>query len=336
MESYFLSIQRELAKNTRMDIAYVGNHGVKLQGFINANQLNPTVGFAQANRPFPKFSDITEALNDFSSNYNSLQVRYEQRFVAGLTLLNSFTWSHALDETSASLEGNTPSVQDAYHPHADYGQSDYNLPIDNITSLIYELPVGRGRRFLSTSNGFVDAAIGGWQVSVINTMQSGTPFNLTYTPSATNQVSPTISNSFRGANLYRPNVIPGVKRKLNTQVATTGYIQYVNPAAFSFPETGTAAAPQAPFGNASRNLLRNTAFYQTDLALNKKFSTPIESLKVEFRTEFYNVLNHTNLYLPSTIGGTVGAGTTNAATTGGLITSTFEPRIIQFGLKVLY
>ncbi len=336
VESYFLSIQRELAKNTRMDIAYVGNHGVKLQGFINANQLNPAVGFTQANRPFPKFSDITEALNDFSSNYNSLQVRYEQRFVAGLTLLNSFTWSHALDETSASLEGNTPSVQDAYHPHADYGQSDYNLPIDNITSLIYELPVGRGRRFLSTSNGFVDAALGGWQVSVINTMQSGTPFNLTYTPSATNQVSPTISNSFRGANLYRPNVIPGVKRKLNTQVATTGYIQYVNPAAFSFPETGTSAAPQAPFGNASRNLLRNTAFYQTDLALNKKFSTPIESLKVEFRTEFYNVLNHTNLYLPSTIGGTVGAGTTNAATTGGLITSTFEPRIIQFGLKVLY
>ncbi|WP_263382276.1 TonB-dependent receptor [Granulicella arctica] len=332
VESYFLSVQRELAKNTRLDIAYVGNHSLKLQGFINANQLNPAVGFAQANRPFPKFSDITEALNEFSGNYNSLQVRYEQRFVAGLTVLNSFTWSQALDQTSASLEGNTPSVQDANNLRADYGQSDYNLPIANITSLIYELPVGHGRRFLSTSNGFVDAALGGWQLSTINTMQSGTPFNLTYSPAATNSVSPTISNSFRGANLYRPNVNPGVKQILNTQIASSGFIQYVNPAAFALPGTTANGVLQSPFGNAARNPLRNTPFYQTDLSLNKRFTTPVEGLKVEFRTEFYNILNHTNLYLPSTIGGTNGAN----ASTGGIISSTFEPRIIQFGLKVLY
>ncbi len=79
VESYFLSVQRQLAKNTLLDIAYVGNHGLKLQGFVNANQLNPAVGFGQNNRPFTRFSDITEALNEFSSNYNSLQVRYEQR-----------------------------------------------------------------------------------------------------------------------------------------------------------------------------------------------------------------------------------------------------------------
>lgn len=101
--------------------------------------------------------------------------------------------------------------------------------------------------------------------------------------------------------------------------------------------TGVAGAPSIPFGNASRNPLRNTAFYQTDLALNKKFSTPIESLKVEFRTEAYNLLNHTNLYLPGgALGGTIGAATNNAATTGGIITSTFQPRVLQFGLKILY
>ena len=327
VESYFVSVQQELAKNTRLDIAYVGNHSLKLQGFINANQLNPAIGFAQANRPFPKFSDITEALNEFSGNYNSLQVRYEQRFVAGLTVLNSFTWSQALDQTSASLEGSTPSVQDANNLRADYGQSDYNLPIANITSFIYELPVGHGRRFLARSNGFVDAALGGWQLSTINTMQSGTPFNLTYTPSAANQVSPTISNSFRGANLYRPNVNPGVPKKLNKQIASSGFIQYVNPAAFSL-----AGPTASPFGNLARNALRNPAFYQTDLSLNKRFNTPVDSLKVEFRTEAYNLLNHTNLFLPSTIGGTNGS----TASTGGIISSTFEPRIIQFGLKVLY
>ena len=331
VESYFLSFQRELAKNIRMDIAYVGNHGLKLQGFINANQLNPAIGYAQANRPFPLFSDITEALNEFSSNYNSLQVRYEQRSVAGLTLLNSFTWSQALDQTSASLEGNTPSVQDANNLRADYGQSDYNLPIDDITSIIYELPAGHGRRFLSNANGFVDAALGGWQVSIINTMQSGTPFNLTYTPAAANQVSPTIANSFRGANLYRPNRVPGVNPIQNTQIpsgASIGYIQYLNLAAFALPATSGS-----PFGNLPRNAFRNPAFYQSDLALNKRFSTPIEGLKVEFRSEFYNILNHTNLYLPGTVGGTIGAANT---TTGGQITSTFEPRVIQFALKLLY
>ncbi len=344
VESYFLSVQRELAKNIRMDVAYVGNHGLKLQGFVNANQLNPAVGFAQANRPYPLFSDITEALNEFSSNYNSLQVRYEQRMVAGLTLLNSFTWSHSLDMASASLEGNTPSVQDANNIRADYGQSDYNVPLDNITSIIDDLPVGRGRRYLSNTNGFVDAALGGWQVSIINTMQSGTPFDLAYSPAGTNQVSPTIAATYRGANIYRPNVVPGVKPIMNTQIASSGYIQYVNPAAFTLPPTLNAAGVlQSPFGNASRNPLRNTAFYQTDLSLNKRFTTPIESLKVEFRAEFYNLLNHTNLYIPSdpavltgSLATPTAGATSTPATGGGQITSTFEPRVIQFGLKLLY
>ncbi|MGF7179819.1 TonB-dependent receptor domain-containing protein [Tunturiibacter psychrotolerans] len=335
VESFFLSVQRQLAPNTLLDIAYVGNNGLKLQGFTNVNQLNPQVGFAQANRPFPKFSDITTALNEFSSNYNSLQVKYEQRFVAGLTLLNSFTWSHSLDMASASLEGNTPAPQDSNNLRAEYGNSDYNLPISNITSFVYELPFGRGRHYMSSANAFTNAALGGWQASVINTMQSGTPFNLTYTPAAANQVSPTIANSFRGANLYRPNLIPGVKPILNTKLSN-GFIQYVNPAAFALPQTTVGNVPGAPlaspFGNLARNAFRNTAFYQTDLSLNKKFSTPVDSLKIEFRTEFYNIFNHTNLYLPGTIGGTNG----QTASTGGQITSTFEPRIIQFGLKVLY
>ena len=123
-----------------------------------------------------------------------------------------------------------------------------------------------------------------------------------------NQVSPLIGNTFRGLNQYRPNVVPGVPMKLISQNPANGFINYVNPAAFSFPVSGIAALPQSPFGNSPRNPLRNPAFYQTDLALNKKFSTPIDGLKVEFRGEFYNLLNHTNLYLPSSsnITGTIG------------------------------
>jgi len=352
VESYFLSVQEQLAKNTILDIAYVGNHGLKLQGFLNGNQKNPAVGFA---RPFGNWpSDITTALNQFWSNYNALQIRYEQRFTAGLTLLNSFTWSHSLDNASASLEGNTPSPQNAFNIAADYAQSDYNLPVANVTSLVYELPFGRGKQFLSSSNGAENAIVGGWQVSVINTAQAGTPFNLTYTPNTAQAVSPQISATYRGANEYRPNRVSGQKvtQGRSSRAPNTGYVNYINYPAFVLPPIKDAAGNVlSPFGNASRNPGRTPAFYETDLALNKNFNTPIESLKIQFRTEFYNLFNHTNLYLPNTISGTQGttsqilgtgatppisAITDGVPTAGGQISSTWEPRIIQFGLKVIY
>jgi hypothetical protein len=352
VESYFLSVQQQLAKNSLLDVAYVGNHGLHLQGFLNGNQKNPANGFA---RPFTNWpSDITEALNEFWSNYNALQVRYEQRSVFGLTLLNSFTWEHSLDNASASLEGNTPSPQNAFNIRGDYAQSDYNLPISNLTSLIYEVPVGRGRQLLNSMNGAEDALLGGWQISAINTAQAGTPFNLTYTPNSAQQVSQQISATYRGANEYRPDVVPGQKvtQGRRSRAANTGYVNYINYAAFVLPPVKDAAGSAlSPFGNASRNPGRTPAFYETDLDVNKKFNTPIESMKIEFRAEAYNVFNHTNLYLPSTISGTQGTTTSTLGTgatpglgaitggvpsSGGQISSTFEPRILQFGLKILY
>jgi hypothetical protein len=274
--------------------------------------------------------------------------------VAGLTVLNSFTWEHSLDNASASLEGNTPSPQDGNNLRADYAQSDYNLPIANITSLIYDLPFGHGRRFGADANGFVQALAGGWQVSLINTAQAGTPFNITYTPNSAQQVSQQISATYRGANEYRPDRVQGVPitQGKSSRAANSGYVNYINYNAFVLePIKDAAGNVLSPFGNASRNPARTPAFYQTDFDLNKKFDTPIERVKVEFRAEFYNVFNHTNLYLPSTIGGTQGTtlGTYGTGATvpvsaitggvpnsGGQISSTFEPRIIQFGLKILY
>ena len=160
VESYFLSVQRQLGQEHACSTSPTSaTTGVKLQGFLNANQKNPS----QSASPGPSptgLSDITEALNEFYSNYNSLQVQYEQRFVGGLTLLNSFTWEHSLDNASASLEGNTPSPQDGNNIRADYAQSDYNLPLANVTSLVYELPFGHGRQFLASTNGVVDAVAG--------------------------------------------------------------------------------------------------------------------------------------------------------------------------------
>jgi hypothetical protein len=351
VESYFLSIQRSLSKNTLLDVAYVGNHGVKLEGFLNANQKNPALAFA---RPYVNWpSDITEALNEFYSHFDSLQVKYEQRFVAGLTMLNSFAWEHSLDNASASLEGNSPSPQDGNNIRADYSQSDYNLPIANVTSLVYELPFGHGRQFMSSVNPAVDGVFGGWQISGINTMQAGTPFNITYSPNSSQAVSPQISATYRGANEYRPDLVHGqaISQGIGNRAANTGYVNYINPNAFVLPPIKDGAGNVlSPFGSASRNPGRGQAFYQTDISLNKKFSTPVESLKVEFRTEFYNIFNHTNYYLPGGISASQGTTTavagaggsvpvsaiTAAPSTNGQITSTLTPRVIQFGLKILY
>ncbi len=347
VENYYLAVQRQLGKNSLVDIAYVGNHGLKLQQFLNGNQRNINVAQSTAattvySRPFANWpSDITEALDEAFSNYNALEVRYEQRMVAGLTLLDSFTWEHSLDNASSSLEGNTPSPQNANNLKAEYSQSDYNLPIVNIASLVYDLPFGHGRTFGHNMNPFMDGVLGGWQVSAIDTAQAGTPFNLTYSPNSNQAASTQISANYRGVNLYRPNVVPGVPLTQGRSVIPspvtssggTGYIQYINYNAVALPATKNAAgAYQPPFGNMSRNPGRTPPLYQTDLDLNKEFNTPREGVKVQFRSEFYNIFNHTNLYLPSSAGGTQGAN----ATTGGLISSTFTPRVIQFALKVIY
>ena len=344
VESWYLDVQQQLGKNIVADLGYVGSHGVKLQGFIDANQKNPANGFA---RPFANWpSDITAAINEFHSNFNALQFRYQQQLVGGLTLLNSFTWEHSLDNASASLEGNTPSPQDGNNIAADYGQSDYNLPIANITSLVYDLPFGHERKYLATMNPAADAVLGGWQLSAINTAQAGTPFNLTYSPASATLVSPQLAATYRGLNEYRPNRVPGahVTQGRSVVAANTGYITYVNYNAFTLPATKNASGTLlSPFGNASRNPGRTPAFNETDLSLNKRFNLPVENMKIEFRSEFYNIFNHTNFYLPSSgLGGTLSSyssgGTLNATnpTSGGVISSTFEPRIIQFGLKVIY
>ena len=356
VESYYLATQRQLFKNSLVDIAYVGNHGLKLQQIINGNQRNivgTTFSGATAtpvySRPFANWpSDITEALNEAYSNYNSLQVRYEQRMVAGLTLLNSFTWEHSLDNASASLEGNTPSPQDATNLRAEYAQSDYNLPIINVTSLIYDLPFGRRREFGHDWNPLLNLVAGGWQITAINTAQSGTPFDLTYTPNAASLASTQITANYRGLNLYRPSRVPGVPLTLgrSTPQANTGYFQYINYKALTLPATQNAAGQYlSPFGNLGRNPARSPEFNELDLDLNKRFTTPIERLNVEFRSELYNLFNHTNLYLPSSaLSGTLTAYTASGAqqantgtpSGGGITSSTFTPRVVQFALKLIF
>lgn len=347
VQSFYLAVQRGLAKNSLVDIAYVGNHAVKLQTIGNLNQRDPSKAFA---RPIPTWSEITNPRNAGYANYNSLQVRYEQRFLAGLTLLNSFTYSKSMDNDSGSQDSNGPSPQDALNPAAEYAQSDYNQPLVNTLSLVYELPFGHGRHFLS-SGGFLNQVVGGWQVSTINQSAAGTPFNITYGPSSGNQVSPGLSATNRGANQYRPNRNYGVP--LGKLIKSGNNVQYLNLAAVSLPSATTATgAVASPFGNYSRNAGLGPSYFDTDVALNKTFGASDNGLRVQFRAEAYNLLNRTN-FAPvsggvsgsnpvisssgvnpcSTVSGAF-AGTCSLS--GGTIGSTYPARILQFGLKVNY
>jgi len=325
VHNYYFDVQRSFAKNILFDVAYVGNHGLKLLQLANLNQKDPSANYA---RPYPTYGDITIALHSAYSNYNALQVRYEQRMVAGLTLLNSFSWSHALDNAGASLEANTPSPQDIRNLRADYGQSEYNQPVVNTTSLVYELPFGRNRRWMNTG-GIFNQVLGQWQVSAVNQAMSGFPYQITYAPPAAFQVSG-ITASYRGSNLYRPNRVPGqTLNSLDKSKSNGTSLQYINTAAIQLPTS--VAGATSPFGNMARDPGRSPIFTTLNLAFNKRFDTPVETLKVEFRGELYNALNHTNFTQP---GGSIGTSGSNL--TGGTITSTFDPRIIQFGAKVLF
>jgi hypothetical protein len=326
VHSYYLSMQRQLMKNTLVDVAYVGNHGLKLQTIGNLNQRDPNKAFA---RPIQTWSEITNPQNEGYSNYNSLQVRYEQRFVAGLTLLNSFTYGKSMDNDSASQDSNGPSPQDANNPSGEYAQSDYNQPIVDSLSIVYELPFGYGKAILGNSGRILNQFIGGWQVSAINQFASGTPFNIVYSPPSANHVSPGLTATNRGANQYRPNRVAGQPLVKRTQSGST--IQWINFAAISIPNTATNPNP---FGNFGRNPGLGPSYYNTDLALNKTFGVRNDGLKVQFRTEAYNLFNHTNFVSPtnSSVSGTIGG----TPTSGGTLSGTFPSRILQFGLKVIY
>ncbi|MEJ7605582.1 MAG: hypothetical protein WKF37_04805 [Bryobacteraceae bacterium] len=119
-----------------------------------------------------------------------MQFKVEKRYGAGLTFLNSFTWSKAIDNASGHLE-----TQNGDNSRVNYrdlrnerGLSGYDQPFNNTTALTYELPFGRGRRFGTDTNLFVNSILGGWRLSAINTMTSGLPVNLTYNPSSQFQV----------------------------------------------------------------------------------------------------------------------------------------------------
>ncbi len=328
VQSWFFSVQRKLALETVLDVAYVGNHSVAtpIMADYNAAFPQPTATSnlsLQSRRPNQSFGPITWFDPAGFSSYNALQVKLERRFTRGLQFLNSFTWGKAIDNGSQALDGsngNQASPQDVRNLRAERGISNYDQKFNDVLSLIYELPVGRGRKFLANIPGAVDQAIGGWQFSIINTALSAQPINLRAWNGSVPSAFQTNGNlaEWRGGEAFRPNVTGPVLADSSVQSVDN----YFNKDNVALPTD-----PSHPFGNAARNITRATALNQLDLGLFKNFWLSKESMKLQFRSEMFNALNHTNF---------TGANGDRASAGFGTIRGTYPARQIQFALKLMF
>ncbi|HYP15457.1 MAG TPA: TonB-dependent receptor, partial [Bryobacteraceae bacterium] len=228
--------------------------------------------------------------------------------------------SKAMDNVGQALEdqgnGNRSSPQNFYNLRAEKGPSGYDQRLNYTVSVVWDIPFGRGRRFGDGVNGLVEGVLGGWTINGINTATSGEPLNIGWAPNATTQVSD-IGADWRGAISYRPNlsgtaILPEEQR--------AGTVRYLDPRAFA-PTT-----PQQPFGNLGRNSVYGPSFWQTDFSVHKNFRFT-ERTSLQFRSEFFNLLNKTNFRAPVV---------NWSAANFGLFTQTYQPRQIQFALKLLF
>lgn len=329
VQNYFLGFQQELGSGFLMDLAYVGNKATHLQVLADYNQAAPcltaTCGTYASRRPVTTFGDIEIAYGGGSANFNSLQMRLEKR-AGSLFLLNSFTYSRTFDISSGHLEtanGDNSRVNYA-NPSQDYGPSGYDQPLNDTLSAVYDLPYGHGRRFGASSNGLMNVVLGGWQATLINTVSSGQPINITYSLASSSPLYGTDLVSYRPGRVAGQSLFASAANRTRT-ISGGPILGYFNNAAFTQPSV--AAGATSPYGNLSRNALRSAPFYQTDLGIHKAFPIFREGYNLDFRAEAFNVLNKVNLQAPNT---------TFGGSTFGQVTSAYPARQLQLAAKFIF
>lgn len=354
---YNLAIERELPWNTALAVAYSGSRGINLVRTVEGNPTIPQIlpdgrefwaaspcaplPAPQVNcvpRRNPNWANIELKTGGGNSWYNALQVGFQKRLSKGLQFQNSYTWSKLLDETQGQLgaDSQTSGVfgTDPLRRRTDKGPADFDITHAYRFNTIYYLPGPR--------SGFAGKVLGGWWVSGIFSIQTGYPFpvnvNINRSRSGVN-----------GNNADRADVLPGRNNSNITRGGSTGCTLsngaviapgrplgtptlYYDPCAFGLPAPGF-------LGNSSRNMLRGPGYSNVDFSLVK--DTAIKHLgeegKLQFRAEFFNLLNHPNFTVPnrSVYGGTETVPT--PLPTAGTITSTAgTARQIQLALKVLF
>jgi hypothetical protein len=302
---YNLGVEQQLQEHLALNVNYVGSVG--RHGYI-ADQTNtaltPGPGKIQPRALYPQYGVFNYSYNEMPSSYNGLQVELNKQMSGGLSFKASYTWSKSMDWQSDPYG---PQPVDFYNLGKDWGPSDYNRPQLFVFSSIYQLPVGKGKRYLGSANTLTDKVLGGWSLGTIISLDSGAPTTAYANGDVANTGWPNQRASRTGADPY--SVSGG-----------SGFKQWLNPAVFAQP---------APFtlGNESRNDLHGPSFKNVDFNASKTFSLT-ERTNLIFKAEMFNLFNHTNYGLPST---TVGNGNF-----GQITTANGTGRLVQFGLKVQF
>ncbi|MBV8832237.1 MAG: carboxypeptidase regulatory-like domain-containing protein [Acidobacteriaceae bacterium] len=345
--SWSFRIQRELSSNSSLTVGYLGSHGYHELIGIDANEPFPVVcpdphcptqyppnfpaGIAgtpvqpgtyyvpTATRANPSIANTWTYFSRGDSSYNALQIDFTRRLHEGLMVRGVYTWSKTIDNgdsPNATTSAGEPALaSNPFNLRADRGLANFEVRNVGVISALYELPVGKGKRFLVNTNGFVSTLVSGWQLNSVLTLQGGFPFTpqLSYNPSnngdTRNPVRPFVNPFFTGPVIFEsPN-------------------QWFNPAAFLAPPNNSGF-----YGDLGRDTLIGPGLGTWDLSALKNTQVR-EHLNVQFRAEFFNVLNRANFNTPNAVVFTP----SGVSPTAGVITSTSTTsRQIQFGLKLLW
>jgi hypothetical protein len=317
---YLFNIQRTLGNSTTLEVGYQGVQHRKLQNQYNMDAGVPGVAAAQTRVPFPMYSTGIELTEGYGrGNYNGFSTKLSQRYKSGLTTLVAFTWSKALDNGSA-IRG-TLGDQYPENPYCaikcEYGPSGFNTPLRLVTSILYELPFGRGKALLNRG-GFVNQMVGGWQVTTIFTAQSGRPID-TVSWDAAGQVIQPNSNRLNSTGI-------------SPYAANPTANGYFNLAAFQNLLPGQ-------FGNMQRNNLIGPSTWGADFSTFKNIHFT-ERTNLQFRVEAFNVMNHPALNSPIA---NWGNSTATPSPNFGLIRDTtttlgtaYTMRQVQMALKFIF
>jgi hypothetical protein len=296
-----VTVQKELAGNLLIEAAYIANLSHKLSGpNVNWNQIPLVNGRGPATqsqnaRPFPHFNNVTQLLPPWgNSTYHALNVKMEKRYSNGLNFLANYTWSKFLDDIEANNEvaggeGNGYTHIELRGLDKSYSGNDLRHRL--ISSSVYELPIGRGKR-LNIENPAGNAILGGWSIGAIVELRSGAPWGATELTNTTN----TFSSSQRPNLTCDPSLDGGRSR-------AEFLAQYFNTSCFAAPGTGI-------FGNAARNLGFGPGFVGIDASVSKRW-TFAERYGLLFRSDFYNVPNRPNFGVPAALRGRGDFGSIN-------------------------
>jgi hypothetical protein len=315
VQEYNFTLQRQLTSKVSLTLAYVGNTTSHEGHADSPNDPAPGPGDIQPRRPLEQWGPTTYTRYNQTANYNSLQFSVVSRNWHGLTMLGNYTWSKCLDR------GNDDSGWSTLMLPLEYGPCDNSRINASAISYDYQLPFGRGRYFLHNASGWANQVLGGWEVSGVLTLQSGLPYTV--------QLSGDVANTGVGGQV--PNVIGA---PIQPRTTSCWFYDSYNPACQALEPHIASSAPnflalpaQYTYGNESRNSLFGPGLREFDFAVLKRF--PItESKSLEFRAEFFDLPNHSNLSNPDSTLDSSAAGT---------ISSTALPdRQIEFALKFFF